>query len=730
MAKRLEGGGTSLNGTEYTIDIYDNTWSGVVTEFQTSDELFTLEYKGQTEERFNPVLSSSCIVNIMVQESNKTELEQFITDLAANTNEDRFLVVIGKSGSPWWYGVVMIDRVVRTLTHYPYTFQIRFSDGIGRLKDIDYNDDGTEYTGRQTIIQHLFQCLDKTATYDQFQTTDEFLKTYVEWYANEMTYSVSDDPLDKSRVNNKVFVIVDTEGEVTFETAYTVLEEFAKAWGARILFSAGTWHFVQVNGMNSTAKTLKVYTKGQAQSTESYTEQQPKQILKSLGTEDPYNLQLVDKSGFLEWFPPLRQVIVAYKHYSQRNIMAGQDIVASEFTFPEVDSNNSTARLLFKATIEIRREIELGQPELVFFRKYGLLIQVGNYYLRRTATISNGEVEFQRTMDWSLTPAYYEVFSPRIYDQDDPVFMQIEFITVPLREDGDLEVSLVPLASYELDGSPLNISSYGATEVLLNVHLEIITTGRFEDQANTTWYRAYNLSPGNSRKLPIDTLIGQGPGQNALGAMQVQNASSEWVASTGWRKNDTGTYQNFSQLLANEAMAGQVGPAEKMTAHLIGDYEAHELLIDNTKTRLFNGGRFIAYYDRWEGEWFELGESTEYGISPPIDFKKNNELGPVVDPPTPIIFGGGGGGGAFLTEQRTPYEQVFEDAVGDRVTITVNDGYLPLLKADLVVQLNGNDLTRGQDYTTDGSDIIFETDPEDPLTTPLKGDRVKVKFVF
>lgn len=730
MPIRLQGGGTSLNGTVYTIDIYDSLWSGSVTEFQTGPNLFVLDYQGQEEERFNPILSSSLTINIMVTESTALALEQFIQDLGVNSNEERFSVRVEKSGNLFWVGVLLIDRAIMQLAHYPFTFQIRFSDGLGRLKELPYNDGGSAFTGKQTFIQHLFNVLSKTGTFDRIGSTEQFLKTYVDWYAEEMPYIEGNDPLQKSRLDNKNFINVDTNGFINYDSSYVVMEAIIIAWGARLIWSDGQFYVVQPIGMNKSNKTIKQYTKLQTQTLQSFVTQEPKAILKSAGTESPYDLQLKDKSGFIEWFPPLRRVYVDYKHYSQRNIINGQDIINSAWQFDDLDSNGANARLIFTGTVEVRMNKDAGVPLIPYFRKYGLKVSIGTRFLKRAATLNDGIVEFDRNITWQLATTYYEFFSPVLFTTTEPIYIDVEFITPGIPVDGDLIVELIVLGSFDLEGNSLDTADYSADEVLINAYLEILTTGKFEDQANVTRYEALNSSSGNSKEYTVETLIGQGPSANAFSHIEVQDSINAWVVPTGFRKNDTGDYHVFSQLLANEIMAGQVEPKEKMTATLIGNYAPHEILIDGAKSRVFNGGRFNAYKDEWEGEWYELGESGAYGISTPLDYQQLNPLGPAIGPPTPIISQNSSGTGGGILDRKVPFEQVFDNVTGDRVTVTVNGGNLPYLKADLVVQVNGNDQTRGldQDYVVSGSDIIFNE--IDPGEDPLQESKVKVKFTF
>lgn len=724
MPIRLQSGGISEAGTSYTIDVYDSLWSGSITDFNVGPNLFIMDYKGQDEERFSPILSSSLTLNMIVEQENATELEQFIQDLGLNANEERFSIRVEKGGNIFWVGVLLIDRAVKQLTHYPYVFQLKFSDGLGRLKEIPYNDNGTSFIGKQTFVQHLFNSLSKTGTFQLIGSTENFLKTYVDWYAEEMPYIEGNDPLRRSRLDNKNFINVDTNGFINYDTSYVVLEAIVIAWGARLVFSDGVYYVIQPNAWSKATKNVKQYTKLQTQGQQLFLSQNPKRILKSAGTENPFDLELKDKSGTIEWFPPLRRVYVDYKHFSQRNIINGQDIISTAWQFPDLDSNGATARLIFTGTIEVRMLKEAAAPLIPYFRKYGLKINIGTRFLRRTATLTDGSIEFERTPTWQVATSYYEFFSPVLFTVTEPVYIDVEFITPSLPVDGDLVVELVPLGSVDLDGNAISQVDYSADEALINAYLEILTTGKFEDQANVTRYEALNNTSGNSKEFTVETLIGQGPTANAFSHIEVQDSVSQWVVPTGFRKNNTGDYVNFSQLLANEIMAGQVQPKERLTGHLIGDYSPHELLIDGAITRVFNGGRFIAYLDRWEGEWYELGESNDYTQSEPLDYQKLADIGPAVGPPTPIIGSNASNSSGIISDKRTPFEEVFNDVSTDRVTVTVNGGILPLIKADLVVQLNGNDQTRGaaEDYTVDGSDIVFNE--------TLEGDKVKVKFVF
>jgi len=80
MAIRLKTEFNTVFDSAYKVEIDDTDYVGSVIDFTTAGEGFTLEYQGQNEGRFNPILSSYLTIFMVIQNSDH---ETFLMDLGA-----------------------------------------------------------------------------------------------------------------------------------------------------------------------------------------------------------------------------------------------------------------------------------------------------------------------------------------------------------------------------------------------------------------------------------------------------------------------------------------------------------------------------------------------------------------------------------------------------------------------------------------------------------------------
>jgi hypothetical protein len=67
-----------------------------------------------------------------------------------------------------------------------YVFTIKATDGLGRLKTIDYNNAGAPYGNSTPILEIILKCLNKlTEVSAEYGAKDDFLKTLVNWHAEQ-----------------------------------------------------------------------------------------------------------------------------------------------------------------------------------------------------------------------------------------------------------------------------------------------------------------------------------------------------------------------------------------------------------------------------------------------------------------------------------------------------------------------------------------------------------------
>ena len=200
-------------------------------------------------------MASAATIPMLI--SNST-LDGLITDLV-DAEEGRFTVKITVNPSPaeelFWCGFILPD--ISKMQDVSYegqrVFEIVATDGIGRLKDIDYNQTsgGNKIPyGYKTALEHILTCLtDGPVAALYYGTGVEFIRTIVNWYeTGHGTVTTAKDPLHYTQINGENFATRrNSTAEWDFTTKYDVLKQISLHFKARLFYSYGVWRFEQVN---------------------------------------------------------------------------------------------------------------------------------------------------------------------------------------------------------------------------------------------------------------------------------------------------------------------------------------------------------------------------------------------------------------------------------------------------------------------------------------------------
>ncbi len=158
---------------EYEIAIYEDGGTATGATFDLGDEGFILQTTANDDDRFDPIISTNAAIPFFV--SNATD-EAFITALASS-QEEKYYVKIFQMDSgrkPFFYGILLQDLIKIEDVSYPYIVTLNAIDGLSRLKDIDYSDDGVEYTSAAALKNIVITALLKTGTSDLWATNDNY----------------------------------------------------------------------------------------------------------------------------------------------------------------------------------------------------------------------------------------------------------------------------------------------------------------------------------------------------------------------------------------------------------------------------------------------------------------------------------------------------------------------------------------------------------------------------
>ena len=753
MGVRLRSVYYTEKGNTAILQLWDSAYSSTTTDFECQS--LQISWRGDdARERFSPLIGSEMRISMIVDNST---LETFIEDLVG-AEEGRFTVSFGildgLTSRIAWNGYITTDNVSIEDTHLSlgYAVEIRAVDGIGRLKEIDYNNAGAAYTGKETFVEHALNCLNKLDfVTDLYTGTSKLLICVANWHENSWTYASTINPLSRSRVSHGAFYYRDTKGNNVYSSCYDVLEKICTAWGARMFFSGNAFWLVQVNEMNTSPdnKTIFQY---QPDGTETVTAGQDLTITHNqadLGTSDLIRFS----GGFFQFFLPLKSVQVDYKHIQSRNLLSGkswQNTDTSTFTTDEVESNGNQAKLFFSGKFQVNSVYPIGGG---YFEPYRNVFKVkivvnSSYGFVRDYQTNDGNPTLS-TPEWEDTAVptveYYYIIGPEITTSGDASYvLDVAILSDFLPDTGDVQVSVDYHDSFETaDGTPLGLvgdppPTYEPTWVFSESYLEYLYEGTFATQADIYRYKSTNNASA-SKKTELTTIIGDGPNLNSPGHIEVLNDSAEWVLSDAWRVGNSGTYKAHSQLLVNETIKGQLTPVKRLAQFTFQNLNSPTIMLSphlavnyNGAYWLFQDGTFNVQTEFFSGNWFKLQSASGYTEETVLLVPKDAATGP---PTSGGTTGGGStslpggttgvtGGGTPAVQSVTMYFQKFDAQVSDTLTITENNGTLPgNANAQIRVFQNGQRLDPDQ-YTVSGSDIEIEAD------THYSGANYMVEFTI
>lgn len=633
MAKRFYSEFTSIHNIDYVVEVWDSDFSGSATTFDLGVGGFSLSYSGDNNERFATIFASQVEFTFYVSNGFHTSFEQA---LIVNT-EGRFSVKIFREGSLYWVGQILPDivEILDQPTVHGRPMVIKATDGLGRLKEIDYNDSGTAYTGTETIIEHLFNILGKLNILSLMST--DCVKTSLGWREDSMT---TGDQYALTRIGHKAFIKVDDKGTFNYANCADVLKQLLLAFNARIMQVDGCFYIIQVGQYVANSMTVYAYDSS-GTATGSATSQTFQQT-DNASAGDMIRLS----GGRFSYLPPLLFTKIDYKHFTTQNLSFERQIsTGTTYNITNVPAASATSVLLFTMQVETKLTFDTPGDFIQVFVKYHLRITLGSYYYERKATMNSRGVISYAKGRWTNSPADYEFFSSPVYTDGESVYDDVTFSTPGIPTNGDLTIRVSFNNNYTILGILTGRTDFTRTTRLSGVYMEIITAGIIQDRVQTTTYEAKNQNTDVSVGKTLELVIGDGVEATTYGKLQVYNGSA-WVDSDLWTGLGETTPTPLLQLLANEIMAGQAKPVQKLESlwEATG-YKANMSILYNSENYLPIQCRLDANRDDWSGEFFAVTRTLADAdpqtpvkrLPSPGDFIRRIDINREIPQPTPIV---------------------------------------------------------------------------------------------
>lgn len=233
----------NIDGEQWRINIVDSEYAGTSPfEFTVGGYGFELEYSASINDPFQAVIPSSLRFEFIIQNSND---EALLTNLASSEEGRYTVTVIDANSDLWWSGTIVADQVSVVDEAYPQRCEIRATDDLGILKEIEFKSGSVGYGGFAELQAHLWQALSKVRHWSNLNWNDDMLL----WSNNLVaadTISSALDMLSNVALHHSTWYDYEDGTVVGFASAYDVLNDIATAFNARVFQYKGKMYFVPV----------------------------------------------------------------------------------------------------------------------------------------------------------------------------------------------------------------------------------------------------------------------------------------------------------------------------------------------------------------------------------------------------------------------------------------------------------------------------------------------------
>ena len=278
--ERMRSSYKSTNGRTGYVQIYDRNWSGgYMGSFDVTNGGLKITFNSDGDDKYAPIVGSKCIVNMMVN-NNNVLLSNFIDDImgfSGTTYSEGDIMILIREGSIYgniiFCGEYLQDLDTLPDVSSPYPIQLSFTDGIGKLKEIEFKSENVDTTmeeyhlqGHQKFSFWIGQILQHTKFYKNQANPNGFwnqasstlgFRTCCRWWNADMYYAPNSgsklaDPLQQTKGTVKWTRKENpSTNQVNYASAYKVLKEICRAWGMRVICWMGQWHLYQLYEYNN-----------------------------------------------------------------------------------------------------------------------------------------------------------------------------------------------------------------------------------------------------------------------------------------------------------------------------------------------------------------------------------------------------------------------------------------------------------------------------------------------
>ena len=625
MGLRLYSEFHSSTDKLFKIEIHDSSFSGTAEAFTVAGDGFTLNYSGETDDIVSPIISSNCTISAY---NNSDGFDTFI-NLLNNYQEERFTLRIYGEGSTvedglvfdfydtelppdnglklYWAGIIMQDLITIEDTHKPYVFSITAVDGIGHLANKEYT-----ITDNVTLESFIESAADAIGIDSLYADDDLLYATSVNIWDTQQTYNASNDVTTLIRFNALVYSEKQEDGTVTYSNYLDILKELCIAFGARFYQREGVYYFEQYLERTVTTRTISAYYKD---GTKAFTSTVSDDV--TLDGTTGGGARLAGNS--FNFLPALKKVQVSFNQERINNLLATNLTFLPSTGRQDLgfinDDNNGRLQIIGDLIYQLTHNGTPGTIALEFWRPiWEVEVRVEDvlnpgtfYYLKREWQPGITGAQLYGSTTWTTTPSFYHIDGDIGLNEASGLYLStaVGIVTPPLPVAGDATLDVNFQGVYDRPGNTQTVPGY-FTEIVQSKNFRALFLNDNGSTSEVTVYSATNTDANINSNLILD--LGElrvSDSTGLQGSFYVYDGSA-WVASTQWRRGNSGSYTSLLKLLTNEVLALHKKPIERYSGTIVGPYPFGVRYSFESAFWLPMSGSYNANMDEWSSEWFKV----------------------------------------------------------------------------------------------------------------------------
>lgn len=210
------------------INILYDGYSGDVTQLYAANEPGKWSGPSNNREKTEWIKGQSLELDII-----NITFEQYTNDFKDKAR-NQILCQFKRDGNTIFYGFYVPDELSEPYFPGPNILHLMFTDGLGLLKEEKYMNGDVIYYGEKTLMQVLYDCLNKTGLLEDVMGS--FHEACI-FYAVGQDMTDADSPLTQTNVSAEHFIVNDDE-----ISCYEVLERILISQASRIEQRMGSWY--------------------------------------------------------------------------------------------------------------------------------------------------------------------------------------------------------------------------------------------------------------------------------------------------------------------------------------------------------------------------------------------------------------------------------------------------------------------------------------------------------